>query len=104
MVASTSQSSETCGAVRASSMEGRVRSDRIMTPEHPLWTEFLARLSRVPACAGTTVHARAVLSMMPGIDGEESLRALARMGARCDCEIEHDLTPRFDDLMVGGAA
>lgn len=81
-----------------------MRSDRIMTPEHPLWTEFIARLSRVPACAGTAVNTRAVLSMTPGIDVEESLRALARMGARCDCEIEHDITPRFEGLMVGGAA
>jgi len=79
-----------------------VSSDRIMTPEHPLWTEFIARLSRVPACRGTNVQARAVLSLTPGIDVEGSLRELARLGARCDCEIEHDVAPLFDDGALVG--
>jgi len=65
-----------------------------MTPEHPLWTEFISRLSRVPICRGSTAHARAVLATTSGIDVEESLRALAALGARCDCEIEHDVAPR----------
>ncbi len=79
-----------------------MRSDRIMTPENPMWTEFIARLSRVPVCRGTNAHARAVLSLTPGIDVDGSLRELARLGARCDCEIEHDIALLFEDQALVG--
>ena len=79
--------------------------DPIMTPEHPMWTEFISRLSRATACRGTTAQARAVLATTPGIDIEGSLRALAALGARCDCEIEHDIASRDGRAaLVEGAA
>lgn len=66
-------------------------SDRIMTPDHPRWMEFISDLGRIPICRGTNEHARHVLTTMHGIDPEASLRALAALGGRCDCEIELDL-------------
>ena len=54
-------------------------SDRIMTPEHPLWLDFLSNLSRIPICTGTTRQARIALTAMSGIDVQESLDALAHV-------------------------
>lgn len=68
-----------------------MRSDRIMTPEHPLWSVFAAKLSRAPLCSGTTQHARTALSELPGIDVQGSLSALAEIGGYCDCQIEFDV-------------
>ncbi len=69
-------------------------SDHIMTPEHPLWPKFLAKLSQVAICSGTTRHARLALAELPGIDVAESLRALAELGGTCDCQIELDIPMR----------
>ena len=66
-------------------------SDRIMTPHHPRWSEFIEELGRIPICKGTNAHARHVLTLMDGMDVEASLQMLARLGGRCDCEIELDL-------------
>ena len=44
-------------------VEDDVGSDRIMTPEHPLWLDFLSNLSRIPICTGTT--RQAALSGLP---------------------------------------
>ena len=66
-------------------------SDRIMTPQHPRWSEFIAELGRIPICKGTNAQARQVLSRMEEIDADASLQILASMGGRCDCEIELDL-------------
>jgi hypothetical protein len=74
--------------------EDDVGSDHIMTPEHPLWPYFHAKLSRVYICSGTTHHARAALAELPGIDVTESLRALAELGGTCDCQIELDVPMR----------
>jgi len=74
-------------------VEDDVGSDRIMTPEHPLWSDFLCKLSSVPICVGTTRQARIALTVMPGIDVQESLDALARLGGTCDCSIELDVAP-----------
>jgi hypothetical protein len=74
-------------------VEDDVGSDRIMTPEHPLWPDFLSELSRIPICTGTTRQASIALAAMPGIDVQESLDALARLGGTCDCSIELDVAP-----------
>jgi len=74
--------------------EDDVSSDRIMTPEHPLWPNFVARLSQVSVCAGNTRHSRAALAELPGIDVTESLDALAALGGTCDCQIELDVPSR----------
>ncbi|HEU4941559.1 MAG TPA: hypothetical protein VFT97_08080 [Candidatus Eisenbacteria bacterium] len=74
-------------------VEDDVGSDRIMTPEHPLWSDFLSKLSRIPICTGTTRQARTALAAMPGIDVQESLDALAGLGGTCDCSIELDVAP-----------
>jgi hypothetical protein len=68
-----------------------VGSEQIMTPEHPLWPNFISKLSRVPICLGTTQYARAALTEIPGVDVQGSLRALAELGGTCDCAIEHDV-------------
>ena len=62
------------------------------------WPEFLSELGRAHRCRGTTEHARAVLSRMPGVDVEGSLRELARLGATCDCMIELDLSSMSTSL------
>jgi hypothetical protein len=74
-------------------VEDDVGSDRIMTPEHPLWPEFLSKLRSIPICSGTTRQARAALETMPGIDVQGSLDTLARFGGTCDCSIELDVAP-----------
>jgi hypothetical protein len=66
-------------------------NDRIMTPEHPGWSEFITKLSRARICHGTTKEARGVMGSMQGIDVEGSLRALADLGGTCDCRIELDV-------------
>lgn len=68
-----------------------MQSERIMTPDHPRWNEFISELGRIPICKGTNAHAKQVLTLMDGIEVETSLRTLAEMGGRCDCEIELDL-------------
>ena len=66
-------------------------NDRVMTPEHPSWSEFIAKLSGARICLGTTKESRVVLGSMQGIDVEGSLRALAELGGTCDCRIELDV-------------
>lgn len=68
-------------------------SDRIMTPEHPLWPEFLSKLRSIPICSGTTRQARAALETIPQVDVQGSLDALAGLGGTCDCSIELDVAP-----------
>ena len=68
-------------------------SDRIMTPEHPLWPDFLSKLRSIPICSGTTRQARAALETMTHMDVQGSLDALARLGGTCDCSIELDVAP-----------
>jgi hypothetical protein len=63
----------------------------IMRPEHPLWSEFQARLSRVDRCRQTTENARAILESMGGIDVASSLTALRELGGCCDCAILYDV-------------
>jgi len=70
-----------------------VGSDRIMTPEHPLWPEFLSKLRSIPICSGTTRQARAALETIPQVDVQGSLDALAGLGGTCDCSIELDVAP-----------
>jgi hypothetical protein len=62
-----------------------------MTPDHPLWPEFLARLEMADLCHRTTEHSRAILDTMPGIDVAASLRALRELGGYCDCSIRYDI-------------
>lgn len=78
--------------------------EQVMTPEHPMWSDFISRLSRVTLCLGTTAHARRVLTDMPGIDVEQSLGELAALGARCDCEIEHDIASHANARSIQGVA
>ena len=61
--------------------------ESILTPIHPRWNEFIDELSRMLICLKTTENARAVMSLMPGIDIEGSIDALRWLGGRCDCEI-----------------
>lgn len=62
-------------------------SNRIMTPDHPRWSEFVDRLSHSVICLRTTDNARRILVAMDDLDVEASLEALRRLGGRCDCEI-----------------
>jgi len=74
-------------------VEDDVGSDRIMTPEHPLWPDFLSKLRSIPICSGTTRQARAALETIPQVDVQGSLDALACLGGTCDCSIELDVAP-----------
>ena len=66
-------------------------NNEIVVPSSRRWSEFLSQLSLRWRCFGTTEHARAVLTGMPGVDVDASLRELALLGGSCDCAIEHDL-------------
>jgi hypothetical protein len=68
-----------------------MHSDRVMTPEHPLWNEFVEKLSRALVCAHTTDNARLLLASMEGIDVQRSLDALWKRRGRCDCEIVYEV-------------
>jgi hypothetical protein len=59
----------------------------LMSPVHPGWSVFIAGLARARTCFQTTENARALLEEWPGIDTEESLRALRIQGGHCDCQI-----------------
>ncbi len=69
----------------------RMPDAALMTPEHPLWGEFVDRLGCAARCNQTTEHSRRVLQAMVGIDVEGSLMALRDMGGVCDCSILFDL-------------
>jgi hypothetical protein len=62
-----------------------------MTPDHPRWSELIARLEQVERCARTTANARAIMESMGGIDVAASLEALRRLGGLCDCSILYDV-------------
>lgn len=68
-----------------------MNSERILTPWHPRWAEFTARLQLVARCRKTTEHAHAALVAMDNLDVAASLRALAELGGECDCTILFDL-------------
>jgi hypothetical protein len=71
--------------------EAAMRSLSAMTPNHPLWPEFLERLERADLCHRTTEHSRAILETMSGVDVQASLRALRALGGYCDCSIRYDV-------------
>lgn len=68
-----------------------MKSERILTPWHPRWSEFTARLQQASRCRKTTEHAHAALVAMDDLDVSASLRALAELGGECDCTILFDL-------------
>lgn len=63
----------------------------IIVPGHVRWPEFVARLSRVRLCFGTTEQTRRTLAEMSDVDVEGTLSALAGLGGNCDCQIELDV-------------
>jgi len=83
----------------------------IMTPDHPRWNEFTARLqgpegcnfhekepgnpeSMTWRCKGeeNKPFARAILKSMGGIDIKASLKFFEENGGHCDCEILFNLS------------
>ena len=70
----------------------------IVVPTSPRWPEFMSELGRARRCRGTTEHARAVLSNMPSVDVEGSLREIGSLGGTCDCAIALDLAGAVESL------
>jgi hypothetical protein len=68
-----------------------MHNDQVMNLEHPLWNEFIERLSHAVICDCTTANARQVLNSMQGIDVQRSLEALCLKRGRCDCEIVYNV-------------
>ena len=68
--------------------------EQIMTPGHPRWQEFIARLEKAAICWQTTESAEAVLEAMGGIDVAASILAIRELGGECDCEIVYRLGER----------
>ncbi len=62
---------------------------RIMSPTHPRWSEFAARLRELqPArCDHTFQRTRRVLEEIEGADVEKSLEYFESEGGFCDCEV-----------------
>jgi hypothetical protein len=79
----------------------------VMTPEHPRWGEFCARLDEAlqhsPAgcngCGHPAGHegARAILSTMADIAVAASLRYFAEHGGHCDCEVLFNIAAAVDE-------
>ena len=81
----------------------------LMTPEHPLWEEFISRLEGpegcdfkddengdiVWKCAGgmDQTYAEKILKTMKNIDVESSLQFMRDNGGHCDCEIIFNVDP-----------
>lgn len=79
----------------------------LMTPQHPKWEEFLVRLEGPEGCnfqedeAGKISwkckggkdksKAATILTTIPDIDIDKSLRYFESRGAYCDCEILFNL-------------
>ena len=63
----------------------------IIVPGHARWPEFVAGLSSVRLCFGTTEQTRRTLAAMTNVDVEGTLSALAELGGNCDCQIELDV-------------
>jgi hypothetical protein len=68
-----------------------VASKLVVTPDDPHWSLFHTLLSEKSKCHGNTDNARAILAIMPDIDVEASLAALAELGGTCDCTITFDV-------------
>jgi hypothetical protein len=81
-----------------------VRAERVLTPSHEGWIEFVDELSRALICTGTTMNARRLLARMHGIDVEGSLEALRQLGGRCDCEIVYELAQVEPSTAIGDVA
>lgn len=60
-----------------------------MTPGHPDWAEFRARLSELEECIGGKARplAAAILKSMGDIDIPASMAYFNDHGGYCDCEI-----------------
>jgi hypothetical protein len=75
----------------------------IMTPEHPLWDEFVARLDAalVNGCDDTEEKplTRAILERMPNIDIEASLAWFEHYDGYCDCEVLYHVATKWQLLM-----
>jgi hypothetical protein len=72
--------------------------DKILTPRHSRWREFVFRLEHAIVITfdplewrcegeGDYRYSKQVLSEMGGIDATQTLMFLADYGANCDCEI-----------------
>jgi hypothetical protein len=74
----------------------------IMTPTHPLWDEFVARLDEVADTCDSTSDkplARAILETMPDIDIEASFAFFEEYGGYCDCEILFNVVREYEERM-----
>jgi hypothetical protein len=64
---------------------------RVMTPDHKAWPQFLADLRRaVPGegrCSGTFAYAKTLLQAFPDVNWEHTFLFFLDHGAACDCEI-----------------
>jgi hypothetical protein len=74
----------------------------IMTPNHPLWDEFIERLDAVADRCDSTSNkplARAILETMPDIDIDASFAFFEKYGGYCDCEILLNVVNAYQSRM-----
>jgi hypothetical protein len=84
----------------------------ILTPEHPLWSDFCDRLAGEEGCdfqgeglnttwrckAGRNQdYSRAILQTMVGIDVDATLRYFSEHGGHCDCEVLFNVDPSLEE-------
>lgn len=63
-------------------------AERIMTPSHESWYDFLTEMILFfEGCDGTHKTTRAVLQEIHGIDVDRTLAFFERQGGVCDCEV-----------------
>ena len=75
--------------------------NRIMTPAHPLWNDFIERLNEALSdgdknlCTGdeSKIVATQILKSIPGIDVKKSLEFFDENGGFCDCGIFGNVDP-----------
>lgn len=69
----------------------KIRERAVMTPSHPRWREFAARLSSAVGEHGCDAEscrlARAILGRMGGFDVQASVEYFNSHDGYCDCEV-----------------
>lgn len=74
----------------------------IMSPDHPLWDDFIERLDAVADLCDSTSDkplARAILETIPDIDIEATFAFFEDYGGYCDCEILLNVVNTYYDRM-----
>ncbi len=77
------------------------KNSNILTPEHPYWNDFFAKLEEISGCNHNfDSSVRIIVNDFEDIDLFETIMFFKDSGAGCDCEVMLSYKPESRNLKV----